>query len=88
MSEINIAVTIAGSREEQTTTSGTKAWELFKDQPEIIAARVSGELKDLAYVLADGDDVEGVEISSPDGHNILRHSTAHVLAQAVQQLWP
>ncbi|HRV68746.1 MAG TPA: threonine--tRNA ligase [Marmoricola sp.] len=67
---------------------GTKAWELFKDQPEIIAARVSGELKDLAYVLTDGDDVEGVEISSPDGHNILRHSTAHVLAQAVQQLWP
>ncbi len=88
MSEINIAVTIAGSREEQTTTIGTKAWELFKDQPEIIAARVSGELKDLAYVLTDGDDVEGVEISSPDGHNILRHSTAHVLAQAVQQLWP
>ena len=42
MSEINIAVTIAGSREEQTTTIGTKAWELFKDQPEIIAARVSG----------------------------------------------
>jgi len=88
VSEINIAVTIAGSREEQTTTIGTKAWELFKDQPEIIAARVSGELKDLAYVLTDGDDVEGVEISSPDGHNILRHSTAHVLAQAVQQLWP
>ena len=88
MSEINIAVTIAGSREEQTTTIGTKAWELFKDQPEIIAARVSGELKDLAYVLTDGDDVEGVEISSPDGHNILRHSTAHVLAQAVQRLWP
>ena len=47
-----------------------------------------GELKDLAYVLEDGDEVEAVAIDSPDGRDILRHSTAHVLAQAVQQLWP
>lgn len=69
-------------------TEGTKAWELFRDDADVIAARVGGELKDLSYPLADGDEVEGVTIGSPDGLDILRHSTAHVLAQAVQQLYP
>ena len=49
---------------------------------------MGGTLRDLASVLADGDEVEGVAIDSPDGRDILRHSTAHVMAQAVQQLWP
>lgn len=49
---------------------------------------MAGELKDLAYVVSEGDEVEGVEISSTDGLNILRHSTAHVMAQAVQELFP
>jgi len=39
-------------------------------------------------LLVEGDTVESVTISSPDGLNILRHSTAHVLAQAVQSLNP
>ena len=88
MSEIKIVRMHADAREERTVTSGTKAWELFADEPDVIAARVSGELKDLSYVLADGDEVESVPIDCPDGRDILRHSTAHVLAQAVQQLWP
>ena len=54
----------------------------------VIAARVNGELRDLAAPLADGDRVEGVDISSEDGRSILRHSTAHVMAQAVQGLFP
>ena len=54
----------------------------------MIAARVNGELRDLAYPLAAGDVVEPVHAGSPDGRSILRHSTAHVLAQAVQQLFP
>ena len=54
----------------------------------VIAARVNGELRDLAYPLAAGDVVEPVHAGSPDGRSILRHSTAHVLAQAVQQLFP
>ena len=49
---------------------------------------MGGGLKDLAYELADGDEVEPVAIDSKDGHDILRHSTAHVMAQAVQDLWP
>jgi threonyl-tRNA synthetase len=66
----------------------SKAWELFADDPSIIAARVNGALKDLSYDVAEGDEVEGVAIDSKDGRDILRHSTAHVMAQAVQQLFP
>lgn len=62
-------------------------FELFSER-EIVAMRVNGELRDLAHHAQPGDVVEGVEISSPDGLNILRHSTAHVLAQAVQRLNP
>lgn len=69
-------------------SAGTTAGALFADDRTVIAARVAGELKDLSYELADGDVVEGVEISSPDGLDILRHSTAHVMAQAVQELFP
>jgi threonyl-tRNA synthetase len=54
----------------------------------VIAARVNGELRDLACPLADGDTVEPVDIGSADGLAILRHSTAHVMAQAVQDLFP
>lgn len=69
-------------------SAGTTAGALFADDRTVIAARVGGELKDLSYELAEGDVVEGVEISSPDGLDILRHSTAHVMAQAVQELFP
>ncbi|WP_353810552.1 threonine--tRNA ligase [Agromyces sp. SYSU T00194] len=50
--------------------------------------RVDGELKDLATTVTDAHEVEPVTIDSPDGLAILRHSTAHVLAQAVQQVNP
>ena len=88
MSDIKVVLTHAGAREEKTATTGTKAWELFADEPSVIAARVRGSLKDLAFELSDGDEVEPVTIDSKDGRDILRHSTAHVLAQAVQQLFP
>jgi threonyl-tRNA synthetase len=88
VSDINVTVVNAGERAERAVTTGTKAWELFTDQPDVVAARVGGALKDLAYELADGDEVEGVEIDSADGRDILRHSTAHVMAQAVQEIFP
>ncbi|WP_246087606.1 threonine--tRNA ligase [Paramicrobacterium agarici] len=50
--------------------------------------RVNGELKDLATTVTAADEVEAVDITSADGLNILRHSAAHVLAQAVQQINP
>jgi threonyl-tRNA synthetase len=54
----------------------------------VIAARVNGELRDLACPVADGDVIEPVLIGDQDGRAILRHSTTHVMAQAVQDLFP
>jgi threonyl-tRNA synthetase len=88
VSDINVHLVHADAREDRTVTTGTKAWELFTETPDVIAARVGGDLRDLAYELSEGDEVEPVAIDSQDGHNILRHSTAHVMAQAVQELFP
>jgi threonyl-tRNA synthetase len=60
---------------------------LFTDRS-VVAMRVNGELKDLAATVTETDTVEPVHLDSPDGLNILRHSAAHVLAQAVQQVDP
>nr|WP_270912152.1 threonine--tRNA ligase [Leucobacter sp. UCMA 4100] len=50
--------------------------------------RVDGELKDLAATVEEGQTATPVTIDSPDGLDILRHSAAHVLAQAVQRINP
>lgn len=81
-----IRIIVAGS--ERQVDAGTTAADLFAESPEVIAARVASDLVDLARELADGDVVEPVEISSADGLAILRHSAAHVMAQAVQELHP
>ena len=67
--------------------AGLDGFKLFADKS-IVALRVDGELRDLAYRPLAGESVEGVAITEPDGLAILRHSTAHVLAQAVQTLHP
>ena len=53
-----------------------------------LAAQVNGLLTDLAAPLADGDKVAIVTPASEDGREVIRHSSAHVLAQAVTRLWP
>ncbi|MER7767656.1 threonine--tRNA ligase [Kitasatospora sp. NPDC096140] len=88
MTDVRVIISREPDREERVVTTGTTAAELFADDRSIIAARVAGQLKDLAYAVQDGDEVEPVEIGSKDGLDILRHSTAHVMAQAVQQLYP
>lgn len=67
--------------------SAQTGFDLFPDRA-VIAIRVNGELKDKATTVTETDVVEPVEVTSPDGLNILRHSTAHVLAQAVQRINP
>ncbi|GLK18530.1 threonine--tRNA ligase [Herbiconiux flava] len=62
-------------------------FDLFTDRA-VVALRVNGELKDLATTVGDDDTVEPVTIDSPDGLAILRHSAAHVAAQAVQAINP
>jgi threonyl-tRNA synthetase len=84
MASINITVDgLARSVE-----SDQRPTHIFADDKSIVVARVNGELRDLWSDLHEGDAVEGVSISSPDGLAVLRHSTAHVMAQAVQQIFP
>jgi threonyl-tRNA synthetase len=82
-------ITLAGS--ERVVEAGTTAGAVLLSVgcgSDVIAARVNGELRDLAYQVADGDVVEPVEMASDDGRYIMRHSAAHVMAQAVQELFP
>ncbi|CAM2789994.1 threonine--tRNA ligase [Streptomyces albus] len=88
MSDARVTIQRDSEREERVVTTGTTAAALFEGDRSVIAVRVDGELRDLAYELADGQVVEPVEITSDDGLAILRHSTAHVMAQAVQELFP
>lgn len=83
MSEISILVNGAAMK----VASDQKPTHLFVEQKEIVVCKINGELRDLWTELKDGDQVEAISISSPDGLNVLRHSTAHVMAQAVQQIF-
>ncbi len=53
-----------------------------------VAGKIDGELVDLTAQLADGAAVEIVTTKSPEALNIMRHSTAHIMAEAVQALYP
>ena len=70
-----------------SVASDARPTNIFADNKDIVVARINGLLKDLWSDLSQGDVVEGVSISSPDGLAVLRHSTAHVMAQAVQELY-
>jgi len=86
-----LRITVAGR--EHAMDAGTTAGEALNNISNVtggaaaspghsvIAARVNGELRDLAAPLADGDTVAPVELGSADGRTIMRHSTAHVMAQ-------
>jgi threonyl-tRNA synthetase len=78
----DLSITVAG--DVRQVASGTTAADLFADDRSIVVARVNDELRDLAQVLDAGDVVEPVTIDSDEGLAVLRHSCAHVLAQAVQ----
>jgi threonyl-tRNA synthetase len=80
-----IAITVDGA--SRSVESDQRPTHLFADDKTIVVARINGELRDLWTELSAGDVVESVSISSPDGLNVLRHSTAHVMAQAVQQVF-
>ncbi|QRN80261.1 MAG: threonine--tRNA ligase [Nocardiopsis sp. BM-2018] len=80
-------ITLAGTQRAVAATT-TAGQALEADGRTVIAALVNGEPRDLAWELSDCDAVEPVAIDSEEGRAILRHSTAHVLAQAVQELFP
>ncbi|CAN2196211.1 ThrS Threonyl-tRNA synthetase [Candidatus Nanopelagicaceae bacterium] len=79
----SISITVDGAA--RSVEADQKPTHIFADVKEIVVCKVNGQLKDLWTDLSDGDVIEGVSISSPEGLAVLRHSTAHVMAQAVQQ---
>jgi threonyl-tRNA synthetase len=83
-----VVIDRAGAKSEHSVAAGATAAELFADDKAVIAAKVNGVERDLSHEISDGDEIEPVIIDSPAGRAILRHSTAHVLAQAVQDLYP
>ena len=80
-----IAITVDGKK--LSLEADQRPTHIFADNKEIVVCKVNGVLKDLWTDLSDGDTVEGISISSPDGLAVLRHSTAHVMAQAVQEVY-
>ena len=80
-----ISITVDGAA--QQVEADQRPTHIFADNKDVVVCRVNGTLKDLWTELADGDFVESVSISSPDGLAVLRHSTAHVMAQAVQEVY-
>jgi threonyl-tRNA synthetase len=84
-SNIEVSIVLNGQKQQVPATS--TGFTLFTEKT-VVAMKVNGEPKDLAYNVQDGDAVEAITIDSPDGLNILRHSAAHVLAQAVQTINP
>jgi threonyl-tRNA synthetase len=82
-----LQLTVADHR--ASVPDGVTAGEVLREAGlDAVVARVNGSLVDLAHRVSAGDVVEPVAIDSPEGRAVLRHSTAHVLAQAVQELFP
>jgi threonyl-tRNA synthetase len=84
MSELKITVDGVAT----TIAADQRPTQIFEERKEVVVCRINGELRDLWTDLSDGDVVESVTIDSEDGLKVLRHSTAHVMAQAVQQIYP
>ena len=72
----------------QEVDAEKKPTHLFAEDSNVVVCKINGELRDLWTDLSNGDEIESVSIDSADGLNVLRHSTAHVLAQAVQEVFP
>ena len=84
---MSITVLVGPEAVASELPDGATAERLFDDRS-VVVARVNGELRNLDATLRDGDRVEAVTIDEPEGLAVLRHSCAHVLAQAVQSVDP
>ena len=84
MSQISVKVNGAA----KSIAADQRPTHIFSDDSLIVVCKVNGVLRDLWTELKDGDEIESISIESPEGLAVLRHSTAHVLAQAVQEVYP
>ena len=80
-----ISITVDGA--QLSVESDQRPTHIFAESKDVVVCKINGVLKDLWTDLVDGDVIESVTISSPDGLAVLRHSTAHVMAQAVQEVF-
>ena len=81
-----VSVTLNG--EQRTVARGSRLFELFNGAKGLVAARLDGKVVDLSRTLDSNATLEGVTAESADGLDVIRHSTAHLMAMAVQQLFP
>jgi threonyl-tRNA synthetase len=83
MSEISVTVDGVAVN----VAADQKPTQIFSERKDVVVCKINGELKDLWTDLSSGDVIESVTISSSEGLAVLRHSTAHVMAQAVQSIF-
>ena len=81
-----LSITLDGA--PRVIEAGTTGASLYQGDTSVVAVRVDGEPRDLERPLPDGAVVEPITLDSQDGLDILRHSATHVMAQAVQELFP
>ena len=84
---VNVTILSDAGVEERSVEAGTTFLDLFASNKEIVLVKKQDQLFDLATEIKDGDEVTLVMADSPEGLSVIRHSTAHVLAQAVQSLY-
>ncbi len=84
---VNVTILSDAGVEERSVEAGTTFLDLFASNKEIVLVKNQDQLLELATEVKDGDEVTIVMPDSPEGVSVIRHSTAHVLAQAVQSLY-
>lgn len=86
MADSTISISVLGK--EQSISSTETGEQIFAYDPHIIAVKINDELRDLYTPLKEGDRIEPILDTSTEGLAIMRHSTTHVMAQAVQDIFP
>ncbi len=75
-------------QKQRVVDDGATGLTLFGEDRTVVAMRRGDELLDLTTELTDGDQITPVLAASPEGLSIIRHSAAHVTAQALQAIFP
>ncbi|MBF1675383.1 MAG: threonine--tRNA ligase, partial [Scardovia wiggsiae] len=88
MSEASSLIPVVVDGEHREVEPEVTGVQLFESDKNIIAVRINGQPRDLYTPLHAGDTVESIALDSEDGLAIMRHSATHVMAQAVQEIYP
>ncbi len=85
---IKIEIKTDDGWKEVEIEEGKSLLDYFKKQKDVLAILVNGEPKDLRYIPSPGDKIEPITFSDPEGKKIFRHSSSHLMAQAIKELYP